>query len=73
MHTAEKHIADCLVEGSKAMKSAERWKKFGDAFRLIGPIRKLAYEQAALEAHYAQIQFEMADLFRRLYDLEKDE
>ena len=71
MDTSMDNAAKCLIEGAKAMKLAKKWQKFGDAFGFIKPIKKFAYQQALSEATFAEIEFKMADLFKRIDELEK--
>lgn len=73
MGTRMDNAANCLIAGAKDMKLAKRWKKFGDAFSFIKPIKKFAYQQAIEAADFAEIEFKMADLFRRVDELEKTE
>lgn len=72
MTATMEHAADCLIEGAKAMNASKRWAKLGDTFSFIKPIKKFAYEQALYEVSYAEIQFKMADLFKRVDDLERN-
>lgn len=72
MTATMKQAADCLIEGAKAMNASKRWVKLGDTFSFIKPIKKFAYEQALYEVSYAESQFKMTDLFKRVDDLERN-
>lgn len=73
MDTSMDNAAKCLIEGAKAMKLAKKWKKFGDAFGFIKPIKKFAYQQAICESSFAEFEFKIADVFKRIAELEKTE
>lgn len=73
MDTSMDNAAKCLIEGAKAMKLAKKWQKFGDTFCFIKPIKKFAYQQAIRESSFAELEFKIADLFKRVAELEKTE